>query len=139
MHRRIKGKFPQSGCESGGHKLGLIFIQILGLAFTMGPMPQHHGNQDSMEAILACRPALTELGGNREVLQIESGSIFGKVRVRVLTGQGQSTHEHMRTESLFCKQKIDFRFHFRFGQFRRSDWGHSRKFWWKPCCSRVKK
>ena len=23
----------------------------------------------------------------------------------------------MRTESLFCKQKIDFRFHFRFGQF----------------------
>ena len=55
---------------------------------------------------------------NREVLQTESGSIFGKGRVRVLTGQGQSTHEHVRTESLFCKQKIDFRFHFRFGQFR---------------------
>ena len=48
----------------------------------------------------------------REVLQTESGSIFGKVRVRVLTSQGQSTHEHVRTESLFCKQKIDFRFSF---------------------------
>ena len=54
---------------------------------------------------------------NREVLQTESGSIFGKVCVRVLTGQGQSTNKHVRTESLFCKQKIDFRFHFRFGQF----------------------
>ena len=76
----------------------------------------------------------------REVLQTESGSIFGKVRVRVLTGQGQSTHEHVQTESLFCKQKIDFRFHFRFGQFRwRSDWGLSRRFWRKPCCSRVTK
>ena len=49
---------------------------------------------------------------NREVLQTESGSIFGKVRVRVLAGQGQSTHEHVRTESLFCKQKIDFGFIF---------------------------
>ena len=53
---------------------------------------------------------------SREVLQTESGSIFGKVHVKVLAGQGQSTHEHVRTESLFCKQKIDFRFHFRFGQ-----------------------
>ena len=77
---------------------------------------------------------------NREVLQTESGSIFGKVRVRVLAGQGQSTHEHVRTESLFCKEKIDFRFHFWFGQFRwRSDWGRSRRFWRKPCCSRVTK
>ena len=76
----------------------------------------------------------------REVLQTESGSIFGKVRVRVLTGQGQSTHEHVRTESLFCKQKIDFRFHFRFGEFRwRSDWGLWRRLWRKPCCSRVTK
>ena len=78
--------------------------------------------------------------GAREVLQTESGSIFGKVRVRVLTGQGQSTHEHVWTESLFCKQKIDFRFHFRFGQFRwRSNWGRSRRFWRKPWCSRVTK
>ena len=53
----------------------------------------------------------------REILQSESGSVFGKVRVGALTGQGQRTHEHVRTESLFCKQKIDFRFHFRFGQF----------------------
>ena len=47
-------------------------------------------------------------------MQTKSGSIFGKVRVKVLAGQGQSTHEHVRTESLFCKQKTDFRFHFRF-------------------------
>ena len=40
---------------------------------------------------------------NREVLQTESGSIFGKVRVKVLAGHGQSTHEDVRTESLFCK------------------------------------
>ena len=56
------------------------------------------------------------MGFNREVLQTESGSIFGKVRVRVLTRQGPSAHEHVRTESLFCKQKTDFPFQFRFGQ-----------------------
>ena len=78
--------------------------------------------------VIKCEFALESvrfLGHIREVLQTESGSIFGKVRVKVLAGQGQSTHKYVRTESLFCKQKIDFRYYFLFGQFRwRSDWGH---------------
>ena len=77
---------------------------------------------------------------NREVLQTEPVRFSERSASGFWGGHGQSTHEHVRTESLFCKQKIDFRFHFRFGQFRwRSDWGLSRRFWRKPCCSRVTK
>ena len=48
-----------------------------------------------------------------EVLQTGSGSIFGKVHVKVLAGEGQSTHEHVRTESFYsANRKLIFGFIF---------------------------
>ena len=64
---------------------------------------------------------------------------FGRRNREVL--QTESVHTNM-CEPKVCStnRKLIFRFHFRFGQFRwRSDWGLSRRFWRKPCCSRVTK
>ena len=79
-------------------------------------------------------------GDNRDVLQTEPVRFSERSAVRVLTGQGQSTHEHVRTESLFCKQKIDFRFHFRVRPVPMAKrLGTFKKISRKPCCSRVTK
>ena len=50
---------------------------------------------------------------NREVLQTESGSIFGKVRVKVLAVQGPSTNKHVREPKVrSANRKLIFGFIF---------------------------
>ena len=79
---------------------------------------------------------------NREVLQTESGSIFGNVRVKVLAGRVKVHTNMCEPKVCSANRKLIFGFIFGsaswFGQFRwRIDWWRSRRFWRKPCCSRL--
>ena len=76
----------------------------------------------------------------REVLQTESGSVFRKVHVTVLTGQGQ-TYTRTCANRKFVLQAEDWfsvSFSVRPVQWR-CNWGRSRRFWRTPCCPRVTK